>query len=369
MDVRKSSAYKHVIIKDHSHQTTQPLATRRTGLTPTMGRSGYTCVRHIFCSLNVFMWLAGCGVLGVGVWLRLAYSGYAALLPQYSIISADSLCIAVGVIVFVIAFFGCCGSWFQSRCMLITYFSLVIFMFLFEFLIATLAFVFRENLGHVLREELKTGIELHYNATHPNSLDSIWTHIHEEFHCCGVSGYEDWYDISAWKGQRFVPDSCCDIKFSNTTDCGRSHNPDMWYTKGCAEQVQMWFVERLHIVGIVGLVVAFIQVQSLIGRVVVALQYSISLPMCKLESSAWHFHIPPPDGKPGSVDLAEGGQTVEPFFEMLLPNSCLLVRLTRQRRSQGIWTKLFGLISSMLLFCTVRHKRSSHTYKSYDPTT
>nr|CAD7194186.1 unnamed protein product [Timema douglasi] len=177
----------------------------------------------------------------------------------------------------------------MSRSFPVQYFSLVIFMFLFEFLIATLAFVFRENLGHVLREELKTGIELHYNATHPNSLDSIWTHIHEEFHCCGVSGYEDWYDISAWKGQRFVPDSCCDIKFNNITDCGRSHNPDMWYTKGCAEQVQMWFVERLHIVGIVGLVVAFIQ--------------------------------------------------------------------------------LFGLISSMLLFCTVRHKRSSHTYKSYDPTT
>ena len=31
--------------------------------------------------------------------------------------------------------------------------------------------------------------------------------------------------------------------------------------------------------------------------------------------------------------------------------------------------QLFGLISSMLLFCTVRHKRTSHTYKSYDPTT
>jgi tetraspanin-9 len=37
----------------------------------------------------------------------------------------------------------------------------------------------------------------------------------------------------------------------------------MWYATGCAEQVQMWFVERLHIVGIVGLVVAFIQVSNL----------------------------------------------------------------------------------------------------------
>jgi tetraspanin-9 len=31
--------------------------------------------------------------------------------------------------------------------------------------------------------------------------------------------------------------------------------------------------------------------------------------------------------------------------------------------------QLFGLIASMILFCTVRHKRSSHTYKSYYTTT
>jgi hypothetical protein len=25
-----------------------------------MGRSGYTCVRHVFCTLNVLMWVSGC---------------------------------------------------------------------------------------------------------------------------------------------------------------------------------------------------------------------------------------------------------------------------------------------------------------------
>lgn len=64
--------------------------------------------------------LCGCGILGVGIWLRLSYAGYAQLLPKYSMISADSVCISVGVIIFIVAFFGCCGSWFQSRCMLIT---------------------------------------------------------------------------------------------------------------------------------------------------------------------------------------------------------------------------------------------------------
>jgi hypothetical protein len=64
--------------------------------------------------------LSGCALLGAGLWLRLAYNGYAALLPQYSMLSADSLCIAVGVTMFVVAFFGCCGAWFQNRCMLVT---------------------------------------------------------------------------------------------------------------------------------------------------------------------------------------------------------------------------------------------------------
>lgn len=47
-------------------------------------------------------------------------------------------------------------------------------------------------------------------------------------------------------------------------DCGLEGNQDMWYRSGCVEQVQMWFVERLHIVGIVGLVVAFIQVKTVL---------------------------------------------------------------------------------------------------------
>lgn len=254
-----------------------------------MGRSGYTCVRHLFCSLNVFIWIVSCGILGVGIWLRLSYANHTALLPQFSVLSADSLIIASGAIMFIVAFFGCCGSWFQSRCMLITYFSLVIFMFLVEFLFATLAFVFRENLNYAVKEELKAGIDLHYNGTPANNLENLWSHIHTEFHCCGVNGYEDWYDINAWPGKNYVPNSCCLPQYINDTDCGMSGNQDKWYHTGCSGQIQMWFVERLHIVGVVGLVLAFIQ--------------------------------------------------------------------------------LFGLISSMLLFCTVRHRRTSHTYKSYDPTT
>lgn len=257
-----------------------------------MSKSGYTCVRYVFCWLNVLLWITGCGVLGAGIWLRVAYEGYATLLPEYALLSADSLAIAVGTIAFVLAFCGCCGSWFQSRWMLITYFSLVVFMFVAEFLMGSLAFVFRERLGHTLREELQNGLRHHYNVTAhgPNSLVAIWDHLQSEFHCCGVKDYVDWYMIDAWESKHWVPNSCClpaAADPSQAKPCGHSENPEDWYPKGCSDQVHMWFVQRLHIVGVVGLVVAFVQ--------------------------------------------------------------------------------LFGLISSMLLFCTVKHKRTSYTYKSYEP--
>jgi len=65
-------------------------------------------------------------------------------------------------------------------------------MFLVEFLSATLAFTFREDLGFTFREELKFGIEMHYAPFANNSVSTLWDQIHNEFHCCGVTDYEDW---------------------------------------------------------------------------------------------------------------------------------------------------------------------------------
>lgn len=55
-------------------------------------------------------------------------------------------------------------------------------MFVAEFLMGSLAFVFRERLGHTLREELQNGLQHHYNVTArgPNSLVTIWDHLQSE---------------------------------------------------------------------------------------------------------------------------------------------------------------------------------------------
>lgn len=54
-------------------------------------------------------------------------------------------------------------------------------IFLAEFMVGTLSFIFREHLTRSLKAELLYGIEKHYNVTRePGTLPAVWDHIHEE---------------------------------------------------------------------------------------------------------------------------------------------------------------------------------------------
>ncbi|XP_076327330.1 tetraspanin-9-like isoform X1 [Tachypleus tridentatus] len=230
-----------------------------------MGRSGYTCVRHTLCCLNLIFWIIGCGILGVGIWLHLAYGGFASLLPSYRALSADSLCIAAGVITFLVGFLGCCGSWFESKCLLITYFVIVVLVFLLEFTAGTLGFAYRKHVGETLQEELKAGIVDKYTKNNQNGLKNIWDDIHLKFDCCGVKEYKDWYKISAWPNKELVPQSCCLPEFIKNSTCGTTGAIYMWHQQGCYMKIHMWLMERLYIIGIVCMVFAFIQLFGLIS--------------------------------------------------------------------------------------------------------
>ncbi|XP_014206344.1 tetraspanin-9 isoform X2 [Copidosoma floridanum] len=238
-----------------------------------MGRTGYTCIRHVFCSLNVLLWLCACGMLGAGLWMRFNYPyQYGTLVPQHTYASLDVLVLATGGITFVVAFFGCCGAWFQSRCLLITYFSLIILLFLAEFMLGALAFVFKDQIAANLKSELLQGITEHYtdrDVHETGTFANFWDTIQTNFHCCGVNKYYEWYNIKAWPGEERVPDSCCRVR---ERYCGKQYdNEDRqlnWWQEGCASAVQLWLVQGLHFVGTVGLVVGSVQLFGLIASMI-----------------------------------------------------------------------------------------------------
>lgn len=216
-------------------------------------------MRRSLCTVNVITWMLGCSVLGAGIWLKVVYEGYGDLLP--SALSLNVLCIAVGSIIFVVSLFGCCGSWFSNRCMLVTYFALVALVLVLEITTAALLFTFREGISNNFQTQLKFGL-LTINATHDEDpAMHSWSVIQRSFKCCGVTRSSDWQAGSQVKG--LLPDSCCPVS-AGYKDC-RMERGRRWFKRGCYPVVSRWLSKKVHLVGAVALSFAFIEMMVLIA--------------------------------------------------------------------------------------------------------
>ena len=75
--------------------------------------------RNLSPDLPYIFQLLGFGVLTVGIWTHLNRGPYGTLLPNSSFLSATTLTIAAGAIIFIVGFCGCCSAMMESQCMLV----------------------------------------------------------------------------------------------------------------------------------------------------------------------------------------------------------------------------------------------------------
>jgi hypothetical protein len=230
---------------------------------------GYSCVKIVFFGFNVVFWLLGCAVFGIGIWLQFSKGQYASLAPNFSFLSATVLCISVGVLILIIGFFGCCGAIMENQCMLLTYFILVIIVFLVEIIASILAFVYRDEIERQVSKELTDGIKQKWVPSNSGQgeegLTEGWAHAQKSLHCCGVHSYADWYNISAWPTKHQVPLECCK---ENVTNCNVEGQPEHYYPDGCLNSVKLKLMENLYIVGITCVSVVLIQILGMAAAMV-----------------------------------------------------------------------------------------------------
>lgn len=231
-------------------------------------RAGYVCVRSSFGILNGLLWALGCVIVGAAIWLRIEYQGYVSLLPQHDLLSLDAVLLFFGLLIVVVAFFGCCGAWCKNRCLLISYFTLVVILGLAVLTLGILGYEFGEDVSTSLQEELLYGIRNNYNASSDSGITLAWDHIQNQFNCCGVKNYEDWFNITAWPNETRVPHSCCISSFKHMAECGEIEEISMWNPHGCYGQMEKWFEERLHFVAVIGFSIGFIQLFGLIASMI-----------------------------------------------------------------------------------------------------
>jgi hypothetical protein len=72
----------------------------------------------------VFVQLVGCSLLAIGIWAKVDEKSFADVVTNESIVRSLNvtafIVIAIGSVVMVLGFLGCCGAIRESQCMLAT---------------------------------------------------------------------------------------------------------------------------------------------------------------------------------------------------------------------------------------------------------
>jgi len=141
--------------------------------------------------------------------------------------------VAVGFVVALVSFLGCCGLAKSNSCMMKAYAVLVAVLLIAEVGTGIAAAINKGEAEDLVTKGMKSALDK-YNTDDDTRFYIVeaWDAVQEDLQCCGVDGYQDWAKSTGWNNQNDVPDSCCKAM---TKGCGARSSIDQSniYTVGC----------------------------------------------------------------------------------------------------------------------------------------
>ncbi|XP_026215963.1 tetraspanin-1-like [Anabas testudineus] len=237
--------------------------------------SGFLKIMMFIFNGGIF--LAGAVILGVGIWVKVDSGSILGILENVDdapsglsqLANITYLLIAVGAVLLIIGFLGCCGAIRESRCMLLTFFIIVLIIFLIEVAGAVVLLVFQglaDKLLQDLEEEVRASIQKNYGNS--ESVTSLWNATMEEFKCCGYRNYTD-FDNSPFydKHGGVYPYTCCNATI-NTEDVCSSNIAHISMIDGCFDKLLQLIEDNAVIIAAVALGIAALEIAAMVVSMV-----------------------------------------------------------------------------------------------------
>ncbi|XP_061096793.1 tetraspanin-1 isoform X2 [Conger conger] len=154
--------------------------------------------------------LAGGTLLAVGIWVTVDGSSFLKLLGPFRVeallfVNVGYFCIAMGALLVLLSVLGCCGAHKESKCLLITFFSILMLIFIAEVAAAVVALVYSSVAEDVLISKVKPTLLDHYGKD--PKVTKVWDAMMSQSKCCGFSNYTDFSNYSQ-NGDSY-PSACC----------------------------------------------------------------------------------------------------------------------------------------------------------------
>lgn len=199
---------------------------------------GASLVKYLVFLFNLIFAISGVVLLVIGVLFRTKSAEIIEPLESTALGVAPILVIIVGAVIFVIAFFGCCGAIRESSCMLTTYGIILLVLFILQVAIGVFAYLQIKDEDQ-FKSLVRNGLQTTFNKynTDPTAKEEFDL-IQYTVHCCGVNSFLDW-------GLN-VPPSCCKDKNPQCSPLSLD-----LYRKGCTEKVFVTVTDNVKNIAIV----------------------------------------------------------------------------------------------------------------------
>lgn len=159
------------------------------------------CIKYLLFLFNLLFAVSGIVVIIVGIFVQKMYDSYSAFIDE-KLFTTPVLIISVGVFIFIIAFFGCCGAIKESINMLTIYSFLLCLIFILEVVIGIAGFFLKDELGKMIETRMNNSLKMYDHLYYHRT----WNILQFDLRCCGVQSKEDWLTFYP---NGTLPHSCC----------------------------------------------------------------------------------------------------------------------------------------------------------------
>jgi len=211
---------------------------------------GASCLKFLFCTFNFLVFLCGGAILGLALWARFddnfQYAVNLALkdgakypLEIQNVHIVLYIIAAIGGLLLLCGFLGCCGACCESTSLLGLFFTLILLLFLAEISGAIYIFVRKDTIKGELRDWYAKALVQHYYTN--KEIQQLMDETQSRLRCCGAQGCGDYPNIP--------PPSC---------DCQSGPKP------GCFDKVFDQMRNHLTIVAIVAACLVVVELLAMI---------------------------------------------------------------------------------------------------------